>query len=478
MNTAAQKILSVDYMSDSVRVIYELPIDKVRSDYQLTYRPMLTSTHGDTLALAPIVLHGSSYIRQAHRDFVLNAPKGAVEQTYNPINKVRSPLRDTLRVPVEGHEWLLTDTICMCYSTREKEGCCKLTDLGGKCGPVFAYTQPVYIPAWNQTIDTVKDTLLPIEPATPKRYLPRSIAGLAVQKQIPEVIRRINSGALRSLEDYRPYVSTEILAKDSDALLVYFELDKIELKEQFRGNRPVLDSIIYLVDQLLRDSTVELKLVQIVGLASVEGPLQRNQWLAEERAKALAQYIRDRYPEMTDSMFDLANGGEGWSEFRYAVEQADFEGRDAVLDIIDHVSDVNVREQRIKALNGGTTYKYMLDNILLNQRNSGYIRIYYDVSDDEARLINMSIRLMQDAAQTDDEQHRQQLYDQALDMLRLIEKDPRSWNAHGSVRWLQSDMAPTAEQKTALRQEAMQWFQRAADKGDKQALRNIEVLTQ
>ena len=473
----AQSLVSVDYMSDSVRVVYELPIDKVRSDYQLTYRPVITSKKGDTLRLEPVVLHGSSYIRQAHRDFVLNAPKGAVEQTYRPMNKVHSPLRDTVQVPVTGNEWLLTDTICLCYTTREKEGCCRLTDMGGQCGEVFAYAEPVVIPVFTEPVDTVKDTLIPIVPATPNRYLPRSIAGLSVQKQVPQVIRRINSGALRSLEDYRPYVSTEILAKDSDALLVFFELDKIELKEEYRDNKLILDSIIRLVGELMTDTMVEVKLVQIVGLASAEGPVSRNEWLAGERAKALEAYIRERYPEMTDQMFELNNGGEAWSELRYQIEQTEpFYGREEILSIIDNTADVNLREQRIKSLYRGVPYKYILDHILLDQRNSGYIRVYYDVTDDEARLINMSIRRLQDAAQTDGMADKQALINEALDMLRRVERDPRSWNAHGVALWMLSDMTTTAEQKNALRQEALNFFSRAADRGDTEAKRNIELL--
>lgn len=482
---SAQKIVSVDYLAgkpavgegDSVEVVYELPIDKVRSDYQLTYRPVITSKHSDTLALEPVVLHGSAYIRQAHRDFVLNAPKGATEQTYHRMKDVRSPLRDTLRVELKGHEWLLTDTICMCYTTREKEGCCKLTDMGGQCGPVFAFAEPIVIP--TETIplvplDTAKDTVIPF---VHERYMPKAVAGLTVQKQVPEVIKRINSGALRSLEDYRPYTSTEILAKDSDALLVYFELDKIQLKEEFRDNQVILDSIVRLVGELLADSTVEVKLVQIVGLASAEGPVEHNVWLAGERAKALEAYIRVRYPDMTDDMFETNNGGEAWTELRYQVEQSQpFDGRDEILSIIDNTADVNLRERQIKALHGGVPYKYILNNILLDQRNSGYIRIYYDVTDDEARLINMSIRRMQDASSTDDEAQKQALLDEALTMLELVKRDPRSWNTMGVALWLRGDMAATDEERQATRREATEWFRRAADRGDKEAKRNLEMM--
>ena len=469
MPSAAQKIISIDLaQSDSIIAVVDLPTEKVKTDYMLTITPAICGPH-DTLPLKPLMLHGDNYIRQAHRDFVLNSPKGSTEQQYNRAKDMPSHLRDTLLLPLEGNEWLLTDTICICYTRRVQIGCCTVKQLGEQCGHVFAFAEPIVIPT-KQPVDSTSfiialpDTAKASDtvPVLHKRYLPKTIEGLAVQKQIPEVIKHINSGVLRSLEDYRPYTTTEILSKDSDALLVYFELDQIQLKAEYRENKVVLDSIIYLVDELMADSTVEVKLVQIVGLASVEGPLEHNQWLAGSRAKALEQYIRDRHPEMTDDMFESANGGEGWTEFEYAVENSDFDGRQQVLDIIHNIRDVNVREARIKALNGGTTYKYILENILLNQRNSGYIRVYYDVTDDEARVINKAIRAMQDGDNAF-----------ALEMLQVVRKDPRSWNSLGVALWLMSE---DSDNKAAMRAEAMQWFEKAAARGDKQAQKNLETL--
>ena len=466
--SGAQKIVSIDYVSDSLTLVYELPMEKVKSDYQLTINPAICGPN-DTIRLSPIHLQGDNYIRQAHRDFVLNAPKGSVEQRYNRAKDMPSHLRDTLQLPINGYEWLLLDTICMCYVEREQTGCCTVKQLGEHCGRAYAFAEPVIIPMQpvdtNVLIISADTAKTDTVPQLHRRLLPKSIEGMAVQKQIPEVIKHINSGVLRSLEDYRPYTTTEILAKDSDALLVYFELDKVELKPDYRDNQIILDSILYLVDELMNDTTVEIKLVQIVGLASVEGPLERNQWLAGSRAKALERYIRDRHPEMTDRMFESANGGEGWTEFEYAVENSNFEGKEQVLQIIHTFSDVNVREQRIKELNGGNTYKYMLENILLNQRNSGYIRIYYDVTDDEARIINKAIRAMQDGDNA-----------LALEMLRVVKKDPRSWNSLGVALWLNGEHAEDEFEKQQMRGEAIEWFRRAAERGDKEAQRNLEGL--
>ena len=107
----------------------------------------------------------------------------------------------------------------------------------------------------------------------------------------------------------------------------------------------------------------------------------------------------------------------------------------------------------------------MLENILLNQRNSGYIRIYYDVTDDEARIINKAIRAMQDGDNA-----------LALEMLRVVKKDPRSWNSLGVALWLNGEHAEDEAEKQQMRGEAIEWFRRAAERGDKEAQRNLEGL--
>lgn len=474
----AQQVVSIDLQGDTVVLVYEYPVNgKVRSDYQLIYRPAVCGTK-DTITLPVQEFQGDNYIRQAHRDFVLNAPKGSTEQTYNPIKNVQSPVRDTVILPLKGNEWLFTDTVGLCLE-RQKEGCCQLADLDKTCGERNLYPMPLFVTPDTSDMAEQKDSIIEdtVLPFVSPRYMPSEIAGLTVQKRVPEVIKHINSGVLRSLEDYRPYTTTEILSKDSDALLVYFDLDKIELREDFRNNKVILDSVLYLVNQLMQDTAVEIKLVQIVGLASIEGPLQHNNWLAGQRAKALEQYIRDRHPEMTDDMFESANGGEGWNELRYAVEQSEeFEGRDEILWIIDNVKDVNIRERRIKMVNEGRTYAYMLENILIDQRNSGYIRIFYDVTDDEARIINKSVKLLQDAYLLEEDEDKQAMYGEVLEMLRKVEKDPRSWNVLGVALWFNAEYADDAESRDRFMQEAKQWWERAAANGDPEAVKNLKLI--
>jgi len=149
-----------------------------------------------------------------------------------------------------------------------------------------------------------------------------------------------------------------------------------------------------------------------------------NENLSWDRAKELQAYIQDRL-SIPDSLFEAIGGGEAWSELRDAVNDLVLAGGGAglttaqlqqVLDIIDGEPDPDRREYRIKALDGGAVYQQLKRHVLAEQRNSGYLRVYYDaVPDENARLINSAI----DAIEAGD-------MARAREIAATVQDDPRA----------------------------------------------------
>ncbi len=242
---------------------------------------------------------------------------------------------------------------------------------------------------------------------------------------------------LRPSYEYKPYTPARILRKEEGALYVFFELDQSQLKRSFtepgrsRDNGPVLDEIIDITASILKDTTSRVSCIQIIGLASVEGPQARNQRLANERARALQAYIQDRLP-VPDQLFETIGVGEAWNEFRDEVNDMASAGGGAglsreqlqkVLEIMDDEPNPDVRERKLKALEGGSVYIQLRDNVLGDQRNSGYIRVYFDyVPDQNALKVNAAI----DALEADDPA-------EALRQLEAMKEEPRSRAARASA---------------------------------------------
>ena len=268
---------------------------------------------------------------------------------------------------------------------------------------------------------------------------------------------------LAHISQYKPYDRTRIMRRDKDALYVHFPLAKSVLHTDFRENESVLERIIDITRQIMADTTSSVKVIQIIGLASIEGPIAGNEILATNRALALQHYVQEQL-QIPDSLFDTVGGGEAWADFRdqlaecVTTEPQHSEELQQALDIIDSESDANIREQKLRRMNGGRTWKYIKEQILSDQRNSGYVRIFYDyVPDKAAKVINEASELLTNDCS---DCHRK-----ALRLLLTVRHDERALNALGVAYWL-----------CGQQQEAIECFRRAASNGNADAEENLRKL--
>jgi len=268
---------------------------------------------------------------------------------------------------------------------------------------------------------------------------------------------------LRHISEYRPYDRTQILRRDKDALYVHFSVGKSDVQEDFRDNHSVLDRIINVTRQVMKDDKSSIKIIQIVGLSSVDGAVAANERLANNRAKALQDYIQGKL-DIPDSLFDTTGGGEAWTELRDQLEEvADKDSQHAdmlrkAIEVIDSETDLNLRERKLRKLNGGQTWNYIRENILSDQRNAGFIRVYYDcVPDVAAATINEASELL--TTDCSDCHH------EALRLLLTVRNDERAQNALGLAYWL-----------CGQKEESLDCFRRAAANGNADAAENLKQL--
>lgn len=235
----------------------------------------------------------------------------------------------------------------------------------------------------------VVEPVQPIEPVQPVVETEPVVPVAPVVKEPEPVKERAIDVLVRTepvlahISDYKPYDRSQVLRRDQRALFVYFPVAKSDIQTEFRDNQQTLNHIIDVTQKMLVDKDSEIRKIQIVGLASFDGKNEANERLASNRAYALKKYIQDRLA-VSDDQFDVACGGEDWADFRDQVAEAIANGSDhaaelqKVIDIIDREQDLTRREQQIRKLNGGRTFQYIKEQLLADQRNSGYLRIYFD----------------------------------------------------------------------------------------------------
>ena len=415
-----------------LRFGYDIRPDRHKSlcSYSTTVTPMLCGQN-DTLLLEPVTWRGRTNAKKQRRTAYFSHTD--FDENYRDIKDTSSVSRQML-LDVNDYPWLKEDkNITLCATTTVEDCSCD-------AGPALVC---------EQLSERPKD-FVPVLAVVPEK------GGRAEEMQSYHTI-------LEPFAAYRPYDKTRILRKEEGALYVFFPLDKIELRYDFRENAPVLDTIINITRQIAEDTASIIRRIQIIGLASVEGPLEHNIWLANERALALQKYIQDRI-SLPDSLFDTIGGGEAWTEFRDQMNDLRLAGGNGdlslseieeVLRIIDTEADPVRREQQLKAMNGRRTYPKLKPIILADQRNSGYLRIYWDrVPDPAAAVINQASLLVQ-----------QERYEEAVVLLDAVKEDPRCFNTLGSALYMLGNYV-----------DGLDYIRRAAEAGNPDAINNMQQL--
>ena len=181
------------------------------------------------------------------------------------------------------------------------------------------------------------------------------------------------------IEKYRPldyltrpgrdslmYIS---FAESSDVLKREYPLKPVK---DLHRNARVLDQLQHAIETIRDSETTDELLVSIVGLASIDGPQELNDSLSVRRARAVANYLNEK-TFVSKKHFEVIGKGEAWDWFRAQVE-AQPEGHQKLLEILEE-PDPDKRERLIKA--DAKLYQEVKEEFLADQRNSGYIRIYY-----------------------------------------------------------------------------------------------------
>lgn len=186
-----------------------------------------------------------------------------------------------------------------------------------------------------------------------------------------------------------------------------FPVNKTVIHEDYRRNPQELARIRATIDTIRNDKDVNVTGISIKGYASPEGIYRHNTYLAQERTKALKEYVRRLY-DFPDSIFSLDYEPEDWDGLRKKVGQSALDDKDKIMGIIDDPSltDADKREMRIRR-ECPESYAFMLKNFYPALRHSDY-RVNYVIrgfSMEEARNIihtrpqNLSLQEMFAVAQ-------------------------------------------------------------------------------
>lgn len=172
-----------------------------------------------------------------------------------------------------------------------------------------------------------------------------------------------------------------------------FPVNQITINPDYRNNSVELKKIQQTVEAVKNDPYATITSLSIKGYASPEGTYKGNAYLAENRAKALLNYVKDHY-DLSGVELTVDFEPEDWESLEAAVEKGNLPDKEELLAIIraDEPADWDAREWKLKSLNGGSSYKILLRDVYPSLRHSDY-RVNYHIrnfSVDEAKQIIQS----------------------------------------------------------------------------------------
>ena len=74
----------------------------------------------------------------------------------------------------------------------------------------------------------------------------------------------------------------------------------------------------------------------------------------------------------------MINGGEAWADFRDDIAERNVEYKDKVLQLIDTTPNRVECERKLRNIDNGTIWLDLRKRFLNENRNAGYIRMYYE----------------------------------------------------------------------------------------------------
>ena len=159
-----------------------------------------------------------------------------------------------------------------------------------------------------------------------------------------------------------------------------YRQDSHRILPKYKNNQSELDKVRASIDLVRENTDLTITGIYITGYASPEATVAYNRALSERRAKALADYIAEGYPDLDRSLWHVEGRGEDWEGLRRVVEQyTNLLKQDEVLRIIDRCEgDQDQCEERIKALVPPEIYQRVLNEMYGPLRRNEY-RIEYTV---------------------------------------------------------------------------------------------------
>lgn len=209
--------------------------------------------------------------------------------------------------------------------------------------------------------------------------------------------RAINSVDLEKQPELTPYLvyiipEVEAVKQRSVSKEAYlnFKVSQSILYPNYRDNTKELQMVVNMITAFKDDKYTSIDTIAIVGYSSPEGYPPFNEKLSHSRALALKEYVVS-LKDLDNHIFTIKSGGEDWNGLVKILQASDMRYGQTVLGIIADNSSSLVRQKKIKALDNGGVYRYMLQEYYPKLRKA-IVTVNYEVEQFEVEKAKFVIK--------------------------------------------------------------------------------------
>ena len=156
-----------------------------------------------------------------------------------------------------------------------------------------------------------------------------------------------------------------------------FPVNKTVIYPDYRRNPEELKKIRETIEVVKNDKNTNITAITIHGYASPEGNYANNARLARERAEELKRYVQNLY-DFDGKIITVNSTAEDWDGFIRLLKESELNEKEEVFAIINQNTLPDEKEQKLKTLNIGIPYSFILKNWLPALRHSDY-KVNYTV---------------------------------------------------------------------------------------------------
>lgn len=163
-----------------------------------------------------------------------------------------------------------------------------------------------------------------------------------------------------------------------------FRVAKYDLDRNFQNNAAILSEVDKIVREISNDGNLTIQEMSVVGFASPEGDYDKNFLLSKNRTNSFVNYLVSSH-DIPRSMIRSDWKGEDWDGLKSSLMRSSLADRDVVIRIIDDNANISQRKRQLQSLNGGSTYRTLLNDYYPNLRrieySFSYIARQFDVAE-------------------------------------------------------------------------------------------------